>query len=116
MRLIIIIFALFVGSFTMQAQASTVEEGDVFTLQIPENNRFNYVDVPRPNILIKRGSVAKVRSLDNKRVVVEKVNREGGEIQLVLVATDGKKFFHRYRTLPASWPEAVDSGELKPAD
>ena len=114
MRGIIVLFAILAGIFSSQAQASTVEAGDIFTLQVPENNRFDYVDVPKPNILIKRGSVATVKGLNQRKVVVKEVIREDGQVRLLLAATDGKKFFRHYRTLPASWPEAVNYGELKP--
>lgn len=114
MRSLFVIFAIMAGVLTSQAQATTVEEGDTFTLQVPENNRFTYVGVPKPNILIKRGSVATAKSLNHRKVVVKEVIREDDQIRLVLEATDGRKFFRHYRTLPASWPEAVNSGELKP--
>lgn len=112
---IIAITALILPLSGALAQQAPVDEGDVLAIVKPEGD-FEHLKVPRKNIIIKQGGIANIHSLDGDLVVVEEVQQLGDQHKVVIKRKDGRRFFRRYRTLTAYWPEALESGELRPVN
>ncbi|TDQ33194.1 hypothetical protein [Zeaxanthinibacter enoshimensis] len=110
---IILLFLLLGCIYGIQAQDSTVNVGDEFTIQQPEGNQFNHLDFPRPNFLIKKGILPDYKSLAGIRVVVADVStdKEGHQVA-TLQPVNRKQYFRHYREVTAHVGEALQSGEL----
>lgn len=106
---------LFVGSMTtVLGQTQTVREGDVFQIRA-SGLEFQHVHFPRKNFIIKRGGIADMKQVHGKLVVVERIEDSPKGKVAVLARQDGGKFFRRFSTVKARWPEAISTGELQPA-
>lgn len=109
---ILVIFALLLPVSGALAQQAPIDEGAVLEIVKPEGE-FQHLKVPRKNIIIKQGGIANMYALDGSLVVVEAVQQLGEQHKVVVKRKDGRRFFRRYRTLTAYWPEALESGELR---
>ncbi|MDC6351106.1 hypothetical protein PP178_06035 [Zeaxanthinibacter sp. PT1] len=110
---IILLSMLLTGVFALQAQDTSVNVGDEFTIQQPEGNQFNHLDFPRPNFLIKQGILPDYKSLAGIRVVVADVStdKEGHQVA-TLQPVNRKQYFRHYREVTAHVDRALQSGEL----
>ncbi len=106
------IVALLLPLSSAMAQIAPIDEGTVLEIVKPEGD-FQHLKVPRKNIIIKQGGIPNFYALDRNLVVVEEVQQLGDQHKVVIKRKDGGKFFRRYRTLTAHWPEALESGELR---
>lgn len=109
------IFIFFAGISMAIAQTTSVQAGEELVLVVPEDGTFSHVDVPRKNIIIKRGWIADMKSLDGNRVIVSEVLETPDGTEVVLKRKDGRKFFRSFPTLTAQWPAVLESEELVPA-
>ena len=100
---------------TANAQQTQVTEGMVLELVKPDGD-FQHLQVPRKNFIIKQGGIANMHALNGNHVVVEEVQQLGDQHTVVVRRLDGRKFFRVYPTLTAHWPEALQSGELRPVN
>ena len=106
---------LFMGGLaSVQGQTQTVREGDVFQIR-PSGAAFKYLNFPRKNFIIKRGGIADMKQVHGKWVVVQSVEETPKGKVAILAPKDGGKFFSRFPTVEARWPEAISAGELRPA-
>jgi hypothetical protein len=110
------IIVLLAGLAGLNAQAISIQEGQVLELVLPDDGDFNHVDVPRKNFIIKRGGIPDMKTLDGNRVVVEAIEETSKGTRLVLRRADGRNFFRSFPTMTARWPDAGESAELIPAD
>ncbi len=99
---------------SMMGQTQTVREGDVFQIR-SYGAEFRYLHFPRKNFIIKRGGIADMKQVHGKRVVVTRIEDSPQGKVAVLARQDGGKFFRRFATVKAHWPEAISNGELQPA-
>lgn len=113
---LIIIFALFAGISQIQAQSSMLQQGQVLQIDRPESGDFQYVKFPRKNIIIKRGGIADMKSVEGMLVVVQSFKETKWGTEVTLKRKDGGKFFRNFPTITAIWPDARDNGELRPAN
>ncbi|MCF8713470.1 hypothetical protein JM658_01405 [Joostella atrarenae] len=110
-RLFFAVFSFFV--FAVQAQDKEVNVGDVLTINSISESTYNHIDLPRKNIIIKRGGVPNYKSVYNNEVVVTEINTNAdGEQLAVLKRKDGRKFFTSFPTIKANVTKAIDSEEL----
>lgn len=102
----------FVGALNAQAQES-VNIGDELIIASPVSDNYKYIDVPRKNFIIKRGGIANLKSLEDRKTIVKEINTVGDEVVVTLVPANGGKFFNVYRELKANLRDALDNGELQ---
>ncbi|NAS12684.1 hypothetical protein [Poritiphilus flavus] len=112
----LLIAALFLLSFTSQAQESELQfsEGQVFVLGTPTGQDYQHIHFPRKNFLIKKGAIPRMKDLPGTQVYVDQVNYgRSGSAEIVLKRKDGRKFFRVLRSVKASADEALQAGEIK---
>ncbi|AKA34742.1 hypothetical protein [Flagellimonas lutaonensis] len=102
----------FFGALNAQDQQS-VNVGDELIITSPISHNYKYIDVPRKNFIIKRGGIANLKSLENRKAIVKDISTEGDEVVVTLVPANGGKFFNVYRELKADLADALDNGELQ---
>ncbi|MCM5662127.1 hypothetical protein [Galbibacter mesophilus] len=110
-RLLFAIFSFFMISAI--AQEKEVNVGDVFTINSISKSDFSHIELPRKNIIIKRGGVPDYKTVFNNEVVVTEVstNNDGEQIAR-LKRTDGRKFFSSFPTVTANVNRALEAEEL----
>lgn len=87
--------------------------GDILIIKKNKGETYNYIDFPRLNFLVKRGSLASYKSVYNLEVVVTEVlENKYGRIDVKLERVDGKKFFKHKKWVTANYEKALSSGEL----
>ncbi|MAU26481.1 MAG: hypothetical protein CMH48_04345 [Muricauda sp.] len=104
----------FFGALNAQDQQS-VNVGDELIISSPVSHNYKYIDVPRKNFIIKRGGIANLKSLEDRKTIVKEINTVGDDVVVTLVPANGGKFFNVYRELKANLNEALDNGELRKA-
>lgn len=89
-----------------------VEVGDELVIAKKSGQRYQHIDVPRMNFIIKRGGIANMSSLENRTVTITEIG-DGANPSITFKNADGRKFFRVYHTLTANLNRAIESGELK---
>ncbi len=111
--LLFMIFLISFGLLYAQDTESQVKIGDTFTINKPENSSFQFVYFPRKNIIIKRGGIANMRSVDNQKVLVSAIAfTKGGQTLVTLKKVDGGRFFRSFPQVSANLEKALEVGEL----
>lgn len=104
-------------SVTAQSEAYDFAEGDVLELGEASGSRYQNIDFPRKNIIIKRGAIADFKGLVGVKLVIQEImNDKKGEKIAVLKRTDGRNFFRFFPQVEARLSKAITSGELKMVD
>lgn len=111
--LIFIVSLLITTTSIAQKNLDLVEKGAVMTLGIPNAEGFRYIELPRKNIIIKRGAIANFNNLEGLKVVVAAVRIQNDNIEVTLKRKDGLKFFRFWPTVTADLQNAIIQGELK---
>ncbi|MEL4306972.1 hypothetical protein [Joostella sp. CR20] len=100
-------------AFTVSAQDKEVKVGDVLKINSTSESTYQHIDLPRKNIIIKRGGVPNYKSVANNEVVVTRLEtNKNGEQIAVLKRTDGRKFFNSFPVVKANVSDALASNEL----
>lgn len=87
--------------------------GDILEINQPYGQQYQYVKLPKPNILKKRGVVDNYKSVYGNKVVVEDIKtKKNGTTYIILKKEDGSKFFGFLSTIKASYEKSIDAGEL----
>ena len=87
--------------------------GDILVINKNKGEKYNHIDFPRLNFLVKRGSIASYKSVHNLEVIVTEVlENKYGRIDVKLERADGKKFFNHKNSVLANYEKALSSGEL----
>jgi hypothetical protein len=104
---------LFLGlCISMNAQDQP-KIGDILEINEPYGQQYQYVKLPKLNILKKRGVVNNYKSVYGNKVVVEDIKtKKNGTTYVTLKKEDGSKFFGFLSTVKASYENSIDSGEL----
>lgn len=88
--------------------------GDVLIIAKNKGETYRHIDVPRLNMIVKRGGIASYKSIYNAKVKITEVSEnEYGKTFVKLERVDGKKFFNHKKSVLAHYENAISSGELK---
>jgi hypothetical protein len=116
-----LIFALLfaVGSIGLNANDANcivpqeVQVGDIFRIGDPDEPRYEHINFPRPNFIIKRGGVANYKGLPGNKVVVTAVEEKmDGTLVVKIKRADGGRFFGSHWEVSANFKGALETGEL----
>ena len=87
--------------------------GDVLIINSTSNSKYNHINFPQLNTIVKRGNVANYKSVHGKRVVVKDViNTNNGNTKIVIENEDNTKFFGFVKQVEADYNKSISSGEL----
>jgi uncharacterized protein YajQ (UPF0234 family) len=116
MKKIIIISMMTICVLKLSAQIEpdpqAVQKGDILVINQPENQNFQYLNLPNANFIIKKGGIANYKSIAGNRVKVTGFKKDKlGEIEVILKRVDGRRFFS-FPTITANLKMAIESGEL----
>ncbi len=93
---------------------SDVQVGDVFEIGKPQANRYEHIEFPRANFIIKRGGIANYKRAEGKMVVVTAINKKkDGTTEIKIKRKDGGRFFGSHKAVSANFDEALYTGELQ---
>ncbi|WP_027076889.1 hypothetical protein [Maribacter antarcticus] len=107
-------FITSVGLLNAQEQDNTIAIGDVLVLSQPSSSSYQYIDFPKPNIIIKRGAIATFNNLIGKKlIVIEIITTEDGSKDVVLTRKDGRNFFRFFPKVTSNLDKALANKELK---
>ncbi|NRD20408.1 hypothetical protein HNV08_10155 [Winogradskyella eckloniae] len=85
---------LFFGFCFLLSTNNQPKVGDELIIKKPTTQYYKHIYFPKPNILIKRGTVTGYKSVENKLVVVKEViSKENGDYHVVLTQQNNSKFF-----------------------
>ncbi|NRD22699.1 hypothetical protein HNV10_05575 [Winogradskyella litoriviva] len=109
-----LLFTLLFFGLCFSAQASNDPKvGDELIIKAPVTQSYHYIKFPKPNILIKRGTVTGYKSVRNNTVIVSAVTtNDDGSIEVELTKKDGTKFFGFLSKVKANYTKAIDANEL----
>lgn len=94
--------------------AHVVAKGDVIQIANPSASTYKYINLPRPNFLIKRGGIVNFNKLKGKKIEVTEVNTtKNCKIEVRVKRQDGKKFFNTLKTMTIDLDRAIEAGEIK---
>ena len=109
------VIALFTIGMVAQTETSTVEVtiGDSYTIGASETASYQHIDIPRPNIIRKRGGFPNSSELKGRMVEVTAIKeKKDSTTEVTLKLKDGTRFFGSHRTIKADLKAAVATGEL----
>lgn len=107
------VLLLSIGILQAQANENLVVNGTVLTLSAPSGSRYQHIDFPRRNMIIKRGAIADFNNLIGKKLVVDNLTtKSDGTLEVILKRKDGLNFFRFFTTVKADFNNAVANGEL----
>lgn len=87
--------------------------GDVLIINSTSNSKYNHINFPQLNTIVKRGKVANYKSVHGKRVVVKDVIKSNnGNTKIVIENEDNTKFFGFIKQVEADYDKSISSGEL----
>ncbi|KAB1070346.1 hypothetical protein JJL45_11415 [Tamlana sp. s12] len=114
-KLTFLLFLAFGFSFanTTNPISQDVQVGDELVINVQKADKFNHVDFPRLNFIVKRGGIGNYSSVDGEVVVVKNVTTNNqGNTQVTLERKNGKKFFGYLNAVDADLTKALNSGEI----
>ncbi|WP_040280882.1 hypothetical protein [Psychroserpens damuponensis] len=112
MKKLLFIFLLS-GFFSISFAQETPKIGDILQINEPKAQTYHHIDFPKPNILIKRGTVTGYKSVYGTTVVVSKIEtNKDGSTYVILKRKDDTKFFGYLSKVKANYSKSIASGEL----
>ncbi|WP_027137476.1 hypothetical protein [Gaetbulibacter saemankumensis] len=90
----------------------TPQIGDELIINAVSNIKYNHVNFPKLNFIVKRGGLATYKTVHGNEVVIKEVNAENGKTTVVLEKKDGSKFFGYLTSVEADYEASLNSGEL----
>ena len=104
---------ILLGCYLVTSAQNPPKVGDQLTIKAPHAHTFNYIKFPKPNILIKRGTVDRYKSVYDNDVLVDDVETaKNGDTYVILKKKDGSKFFGYLSEVKANYAKALDAGEI----
>ncbi|MDN3492237.1 hypothetical protein [Winogradskyella bathintestinalis] len=98
--------------FVISAQ-SEPRIGDELVIKSPTAQAYQYIKFPKPNILIKRGTVNSYKDVyENEVVINEVLTKDNGDVHVKLKNKDGTNFFGYVSIVKANYSKAIESKEL----
>jgi hypothetical protein len=98
-----------------QSETNTVEVtiGDSYIIGPSETASYQHIEIPRFNIIMKRGGFPNPSELKGRMVEVTAIKEKKDNTTVVTIKMkDGTRFFGSHRTLKAHLKAAVAAGEL----
>lgn len=96
-----------------QVSKTDIQVGDTFEIGHPEKNKYQHIDFPRANFIIKRGGIANYMSVVGEKVVVTSLKeKKDGTTQAKIKRTDGGRFFGSHATVTIDYVQALRTDEL----
>lgn len=87
--------------------------GDVLIIGESNTYKYNHIDFPRLNMIVKRGGIASYKTVYGNEVVVKAVEEKpDGTTEITIERKNGKKFFRHLKSVKADFGKAIESGEL----
>ena len=87
--------------------------GDILVINATSNTNYNYIDLPKLNVIVKKGGIANYKSVHGNHVVVTDVKtKDDGDVHVVLEKKDNTTFFGITKQVKANYNKAISSGEL----
>ncbi|MBU2951192.1 hypothetical protein KO493_10835 [Tamlana agarivorans] len=106
-------FGVTFANNTNPTTQNEVKVGDELVINKQNPDKFNHVDFPRLNFIVKRGGLANYNSVDGHVVLVKNVETNAnGETKVTLESKNGKKFFGFLNSVDADYNKALNAGEL----
>lgn len=117
MKSYLVSLAFAICTFGLFAQSQTtnvdVKIGDVFEIGIPKTNAYKHIDIPRPNIIRKRGGFPNHKDVYGTMVVVTDFKeKKDGTIIVIVTPKNGTRFFGSHKFLSANLNAALQAEEL----
>lgn len=104
---------LFFGFCFIVSAQKDPQVGDTFIIKEPNAQSFQYVKFPKPNILIKRGTVDRYKSVYGDTVVIDDIiTKDDGTKYVLLKKKDGTKFFGYLSSVKANYTKALEANEI----
>lgn len=118
MKIYLLSIAFVLCTFELVAQSQTapvnVTIGEIYTIGTPETETYQYIDMPRPNFIMKRGGFPNYKDLEGRNVEVTSIKeKKDGTKKVTLKLKDGTRFFGSHRTLTTDFNNAFATGELR---
>ncbi|WP_299101538.1 hypothetical protein [uncultured Winogradskyella sp.] len=108
---------LFFGICFLANANNQPKVGDELIIKNPTSQAYSHIYFPKPNILIKRGTVTGYKSVKNNVVIVKEVITENdGDLKVVLTKKDGSKFFGYLSNVKANYKKALEANEIETFD
>ena len=108
--IVLLAFLMFSYSSFSQNEISDLKPGDILYINKDSNTPFQYLYFPKPNFIIKRGSIANYKDLNGMQVQIEAIT---DEFVARLIPLNGKKFFNIFSYVNADLKSALNNKELK---
>ena len=87
--------------------------GDILVINATSNTNYNYIDLPKLNVIVKKGGLATYKPVHGNHVVIKDVKtKTDGKVQVILEKKDNTKFFGITKHVKADYNKAISSGEL----
>lgn len=87
--------------------------GDILLINSTSNIKYNHIDLPKLNIIAKRGHAANYKSIHGNRVVVTEImSSKNGETEIRFENENKSLFFRYLKNIEANYYKSIDSGEL----
>ena len=109
-----------IGTMTLNAQNTEqlvqeeVQVGDILQIGQPEASKFQHIDFPRPNFIIKKGGIVNYKRLEGDKVVVTSIKEtKDGTLEVQIKLANGGRFFRTHSVVSADLKNALESGELR---
>lgn len=118
MKNILVIGFLLYFSFQLSGQNSEQTSGEKFSIGDsyyigqPSGQDFNYIQFPKRNFIVKRGSLPNYKNLIGKEILITGTRVRNGRQEVTIRRTDGIKFFGSYPEVKVDIKNAIQSGEL----
>ena len=120
MKQLFFIVLLVLGTISVNAQNTKqivqeeVEVGDILQIGEPDASRFQHIDFPRPNFIIKKGGIANYKRVEGDKVVVTSIKEtKDGTLEVQIKLANGGRFFRTHSVVTADLKNALESGELR---
>lgn len=118
MKTYVLAFAFAICTFGGFAQTQTttadIKVGDRFEIGIPETASYQHLDIPRANIIRKRGGFFNQNDVYGLEVVVTSIKEQNdGTIKATITPKNGTRFFGSHTYLSADVAAAITARELK---
>lgn len=108
--------ALFTLGLFAQSQTTTadVSIGDVYKIGSSETATYKHIEIPRPNIIRKRGGFPNHRDIKGRIVEVTDIKEKtDGTTEVTIQLKDGTRFFGSHKWIKADFNAALKAGELQ---
>lgn len=108
-------YALCTLGLFAQSEATTiaVSIGDVYKIGPSETTTYKHLEIPKPNIIRKRGGFPNNTDLKGLVVEVTAVKEKDGTTEVTIKPKDGTRFFGSHKWIKADLNAALAAGELQ---